>query len=196
MESTHTCASIFVYHSLGKTGQVLFLNACEITTIIQTKDNDCEGQGLVGDWCICNLMQWTDFNDLSSWSQPLRIIEAEWESDIAMFSVTFKWVKSFQHTALQKFFHWFEDARISASYTPGMRVKWFNQKQAEYGCLLTFLWIFSLQSVQSHNINKVALSRFSVVSIDDCPLGTVYFVHHNARLPLTGSPWLKFLFQE
>ena len=51
-----------------------------------------------------------------------------------------------------------------------------------------FSLIFSLQSVQSHNINKVALSRFSVVSIDDCPLGAVYFVHHNARLPLTGSP--------
>ena len=33
----------FVYHSLGKTGQVIFLNACKITTIIQTKGNDCEG---------------------------------------------------------------------------------------------------------------------------------------------------------
>ena len=49
---------------------------------------------------------------------------------------------------------------------------------------LTFLWIFSLQSVQSHNINKVALSRFSVVSIDGSPLGTVYFVHHNDWLSM------------
>ena len=39
----------YVYHSLGKTGQVLFLNAFKITTIIQTKGNDSEGQGLVGD---------------------------------------------------------------------------------------------------------------------------------------------------
>ena len=41
----------FVHHSLGKTGQVLFLNACKITTIIQTKSNDCEetrsGKGLM-----------------------------------------------------------------------------------------------------------------------------------------------------
>ena len=45
-----------------------------------------------------------------------------------------------------------------------------------------------VQSVQSHNVNKVTSSRFSVVPIDGCPLGTIYFVHHNARLPLTGSP--------
>ena len=32
----------------GKTGQVIFLNACKITTVIQTTDNNCEGQGLVG----------------------------------------------------------------------------------------------------------------------------------------------------
>ena len=83
-----------------------------------------------------------------------------------------------------------EDARISASDTSEMRVKWFNKKQTEYGCLLAFLWILSvsLQFVQSHNINKVTSSRFSVVSIDGCPLGTAYFVHRNARLPLTGSP--------
>ena len=49
---------------------------------------------------------------------------------------------------------------------------------------LTFLWIFSLQSVQSHNTNKVALSRFTVVSIDGSPLGTVYFVHHNDWLSM------------
>ena len=49
MESTNpSVPQFFVHHSLGKTGQVLFLNACKITTIIQTKGNDCEGQGLVG----------------------------------------------------------------------------------------------------------------------------------------------------
>ena len=30
-------------HSLGKTEQVIFLNACKITTVIQTTDNNCEG---------------------------------------------------------------------------------------------------------------------------------------------------------
>ena len=31
--------------------------------------------------------------------------------------------------------------------------------------------------------NKVTTSRFSVVNIDGCPLGTVYIVHHyNAKL--------------
>ena len=49
---------------------------------------------------------------------------------------------------------------------------------------MTFLWIFSLRSLQSHNINKVALSRFSVVSIDGSPLGTDYFVHHNDWLSM------------
>ena len=29
------------------------------------------------------------------------------------------------------------------------------------------------------NINKVTSNRYSVVSIDGCPLGTVYFVYHN-----------------
>ena len=81
-----------------------------------------------------------------------------------------------------------EDARISVFDMSEMRVSQViqpkRQKQAECGCLLTFLWIFSLQSVQSHNINKVALSRFSVVSIDGCPLGTVYFVHHNDWLSI------------
>ena len=33
--------------------------------------------------------------------------------------------------------------------------------------------------------SKVTSSRFSVVYIDGCPLDTVYFIHHNARLPLT-----------
>ena len=75
--------------------------------------------------------------------------------------------------------HCTTNERISAFDMSEMRAKCFNQKQAECGCLLTFLWIFSLQSVQSHNINKVRLSRYSVVSIDGCPLGTVYFVHHN-----------------
>ena len=86
-----------------------------------------------------------------------------------------------------------EDATISASDTSEMRVKWFNQTQADYGCLFlvfTFLWILSLQSVQSHDINKVTSSRFSVVSIDGCHLGTVYFVHRNARLPLH---WLSVI---
>ena len=33
-------------------------------------------------------MQWIYFNDdLSGWSQPLTMIDAEWELDIAMFSV-------------------------------------------------------------------------------------------------------------
>ena len=42
--SQHTPLCLnFCYHSLGKTGQVLFLNACKITTIIQTKGNKCEG---------------------------------------------------------------------------------------------------------------------------------------------------------
>ena len=45
-------------------------------------------------------------------------------------------------------------------------------------CLLTFLWILS--HVGSRH-NKVT-SKFSVVNIDGCPLGTVYFVHHNAKL--------------
>ena len=43
-ESTHlSVSSFFVYHSQGKTGQVIFLNACKITTVIQTTDNNCEG---------------------------------------------------------------------------------------------------------------------------------------------------------
>ena len=33
--------------------------------------------------------------------------------------------------------------------------------------------------------HKVTASSFSVVDIDGCPLGTVYFVHHNAKLPLS-----------
>ena len=33
--------------------------------------------------------------------------------------------------------------------------------------------------------NKVT-SRFSVVNVDGCPLGTVYFVHHNAKLHSKG----------
>ena len=46
--------SIFVYHSLGKTGQVLFLNACNITTFMQTKGNNCEvtGSGRRADACV------------------------------------------------------------------------------------------------------------------------------------------------
>ena len=73
-----------------------------------------------------------------------------------------------------------EDARISASDMSEMRVKRFNQKHAKYGCLLTLPWILSLWSN-----NKVAASRFSVIYIDGCPLGTVYFDHHDARLQLT-----------
>ena len=46
MISTHCWLSPgkeLVYHSLDKTGQVLFVNACKITTNIQTKGNNCEG---------------------------------------------------------------------------------------------------------------------------------------------------------
>ena len=32
----------FGYHSLSKAGQVQLPNACNITTIMQTKGNDCE----------------------------------------------------------------------------------------------------------------------------------------------------------
>ena len=35
--------SFFVYHSLGKTGKVIFVSACKITTIIQTNGNNCKG---------------------------------------------------------------------------------------------------------------------------------------------------------
>ena len=42
-ESTHPSGlNFFVYHSSGKTGQVLFLNACNITTFMQTKGNNCK----------------------------------------------------------------------------------------------------------------------------------------------------------
>ena len=76
-----------------------------------------------------------------------------------------------------------EDTRISVFDMSEMRVSQVIQPKASRMWIsLTFLWIFSLLSVQSHNINKVASSRFSVVSIDGCPLGTVYFVHHNDRL--------------
>ena len=37
-ESIHPSVPLcFVYHSSGKTGQILFLNVCNITTIIQTR---------------------------------------------------------------------------------------------------------------------------------------------------------------
>ena len=40
-ESTHSSVPLFfVYHSLGNTGKVLFLNVCNITTIMQTKGNN------------------------------------------------------------------------------------------------------------------------------------------------------------
>ena len=42
-------------------------------------------------------------------------------------------------------------------------------------------------AIQSHGHGKVTASSFSVVDIDGCPLGTVYFVHHDAKLPLTLS---------
>ena len=142
-----------------------------------------KGQGPVG-----GLMQWIYFNDdLFGWSQASRIIEAECELDIAMFSVAINGLKDFntlhykssfiEHIAMVQSN---EDARIRVYDMTEMRVKWFNKKQAKYGCLWTFLWILSLQS---HN--KVTPSRFSVVYIDGSPVGTVYFVHHNARLPLT-----------
>ena len=147
-----------------------------------------KGQGLVG-----GLMQWTYFNDdLFGWSQPLRIIEAEWELDIAMFSVSINGLKSFNTLHYESYFiehiamvQSNEDARIHASDMSETRVKWFNQKQVKYRCLLT-LWILSLRS---HN--KVTASRLSVLYIDDCPLGRVYFVQ--GRVLVFGSPWLKFL---
>ena len=113
-----------------------------------------------------------------------------------MFSVAFNGLKTFSTLHYKSSFidfiamvHSNKDVRISASDTSEMRVKTsVIQPKAEYECILTFLWILSLQSVQSHDINKVTSSRFSVVSIDGCPLGTVYFVHRNAMLSLTASP--------
>ena len=45
---------LFVYHSLGKTGQVLFLNACNITLFMQTKGNNREvtASGRGADACV------------------------------------------------------------------------------------------------------------------------------------------------
>ena len=34
----------FAYHSLGKTGRVLFQNACIVSAIIQRKGVNCEGK--------------------------------------------------------------------------------------------------------------------------------------------------------
>ena len=54
-ESTHSSVpSFFVYHSLGKTGQVLFLNACNITKFRQAKGNNCEvtASGRRADACV------------------------------------------------------------------------------------------------------------------------------------------------
>ena len=33
-------------------------------------------------------------------------------------------------------------------------------------------------------MNKVTSSKFSVVPVDGCPLGTVHFVHHNDWLSM------------
>ena len=78
-----------------------------------------------------------------------------------------------------------EDARIGVFDMPEMGVRSSDSTKSKQNVdVLTFVWIFSLQSVQSHNINKVALSRCSVVSVDGCLLGTVYFVHHNDWLSM------------
>ena len=140
-----------------------------------------KGQGLVWGWYMCNLIQWTNLNDYL-W-EYIFLIEAE--LDITVFSVAINGLKAFSTLHYKNSFidqiamvQSNEHARISASDMSEMRVKWFNQKQALYGCLLTFLWILSLQS---HN--KVTSGRFSVLCIGDCPLGTAYLVHDNARLP-------------
>ena len=47
------------------------------------------------------------------------------------------------------------------------------------------MFFSTLLLLQGHG--KVTVSDFSVVDIDGCPPGTVYFVYHNAKLPLTLS---------
>ena len=72
-----------------------------------------------------------------------------------------------------------EDARIHASDMSEMSHV-IQLKPSKIWMSLTFS--VDLLVLQSHN--KVAAGRFSVLYIDGCPLGTVYFAHHSIRLSL------------
>ena len=53
-QPTLLCLNLLFIIPKGKTGQVIFLNACTITTVTQTTDNNCEGtrSGRMANACV------------------------------------------------------------------------------------------------------------------------------------------------